>query len=266
MRSYMLILSVAFAFSAIAEQPIATQENKNSTTNKPSILQRVGGFVIDYTAAKGKYLFINCQKTVDVTLIKGVANGLKGDYSWNIELVEGETNIVSLKQAIAEKGRLEALAATIFVDCDALPVMTIMPESNLAVINVREFLTDNPKPILLENRVIREAMRGFALSLGAGYTTFNAGVMQPISSVADLDRFAANFVPADSANAALINGEKIGFKRYRRTTYKRACKEGWAPQPTNEFQRIVWDKVKAEQAQVPTKPIKITPDMKPKGK
>ena len=31
----------------------------------------------------------------------------------------------------------------------------------------------------------------------------------------------------------------------RRTTYKVACEEGWAPPPTNEFQRAIWDAAKA---------------------
>ncbi len=30
----------------------------------------------------------------------------------------------------------------------------------------------------------------------------------------------------------------------RRTTYKQAVKEGWAPAPTNDIQRAVWDSVK----------------------
>lgn len=250
-----VLVATGAAFSESA--PISTDAN-NSETNKVSVLQRVGGFVIDYKAAKGKYLFINCQKAVDTKLVKGVANGLKGDFSWDIECVDGSAGVASTKQAIAEKNRLGGLAATIFVDAHDLPLMTVAPESNVAVINVREIAADKPKAILLENRIVREAMRGFAMSLGAGYTTFETGVMQPIQTVSDLDRFPANFMPPDCANAALQNGTKIGFKPYRRTTYKRACKEGWAPPPTNDFQKAVWDEVH----QLPTKPVTIEYDPK----
>ena len=255
MKKLLIALALAATTVAMADEATANEGN-NSETNKPSVLQRVGGFVIDYTAAKGTYLFINCQKTVDVSLVRGIANGLKGDYSWNIEFADGADGVTTIKQAIAEKNRLGALAATVFIDSEELPLMAIAPESNLAVINVRELAVGKPKAILLENRVIREAMRAFAMSLGAGYTTYDAGVMQPISSATDLDRFPSNFVPADSANAALLNGTKIGFKPYRRTTYKRACKEGWAPAPTNDFQKAVWDKIHA----LPTEPIKIKPE------
>jgi hypothetical protein len=139
-----------------------------------------------------------------------------------------------------------------------LPLALTLPEQNLSIVNVKELIADNPKAILLDNRLVRSAMRGFAFSLGVGYSTFEVGVMQPIFNAADLDRFPANFIPPDSANSALQNGEKIGFKPYRRTTYKRACKEGWAPAPTNDIQKAIWDKVHA----MPTAPIKIKPETK----
>ena len=42
------------------------------------------------------------------------------------------------------------------------------------------------------------------------------------------------------------------------STYKKACEEGWAPNPTNEFQKAIWDKVH----ELPTEPIKIKPEEK----
>ena len=256
MKTLICILTISAASALLAEtDPTNTLENA-SDAKKPSVLQRVGGFVIDYKAAKGKYAFVNCQKRLDTTLVRGMANGLKIDFSWIIDCTNGSASVTSTKEAIAEKDRLGALAATFFVESDSLPLMTVAPEANVAVVNVKELVADKPKAILLDNRLVREAMRAFAFSLGAGYSTYDAGVMQPIKSAADLDRFSANFMPPDSANAALQNGTKIGFKPFRRTTYKRACKEGWAPPPTNDFQRAVWNEVR----QLPTKPIKIEYD------
>ena len=37
------------------------------------------------------------------------------------------------------------------------------------------------------------------------------------------------------------------------STYRKACKEGWAPQPTNEYQQAIWDSFH----ELPTKPVKI---------
>ena len=47
-----------------------------------------------------------------------------------------------------------------------------------------------------------------------------------------------------------------GVKPLQRVTYRRACQEGWAHQPTNSFQKAVWDEVH----QIPQKPITIKYD------
>ena len=258
MKKLICILTVSAASLVMADAAPTNAPAKSADAKEPSVLQRVGGFVIDYKAARGKYLFVNCQKRLDTKLVRGMANGLKGDFSWDIECAEGPQGVASAKDAVAERAKLGALAATFFVDNDAMPLLTVAPEANVAVVNVRELVADSPKAILVDNRLVREAMRAFAFSLGAGYSTYEAGVMQPIASAADLDRFSANFMPPDSANAALQNGAKVGFKPFRRTTYKRACKEGWAPPPTNDFQRAVWEKVHA----IPDKPITIEYDPK----
>ena len=46
--------------------------------------------------------------------------------------------------------------------------------------------------------------------------------------------------------------------REARVPYLVAVQEGWAPQPTNDVQKAIWDKVHA----LPTEPIKIKPEEK----
>ena len=46
---------------------------------------------------------------------------------------------------------------------------------------------------------------------------------------------------------------------YIKATYLRACHLGWAPPPTNDVQRAIWEKIKAEKERGPTKPITIPP-------
>jgi len=38
-----------------------------------------------------------------------------------------------------------------------------------------------------------------------------------------------------------------------RASYAAACQEGWAPPPTNEYQRAIWNDVH----KIPEKPMKI---------
>ena len=44
---------------------------------------------------------------------------------------------------------------------------------------------------------------------------------------------------------ALKNLRRFGIKPYYRCSYKAAVKQGWAPAPTNEVQKAIWDAVKA---------------------
>ena len=50
----------------------------------------------------------------------------------------------------------------------------------------------------------------------------------------------------------------LGVLPAQRATYMKACQEGWAPPPTNDVQKAVWEKVHA----IPDKPITIEYDPK----
>ena len=94
-------------------------------------------------------------------------------------------------------------------------------------------------------------------------------------SVVFLDKAEATVVAGDNAEATAsklmaaliriigINGDKfgpqvmgtamsqakaMGIGLVRRTTYKKACEEGWAPPPADEFQKAVAEKVAAKKA------------------
>jgi hypothetical protein len=54
----------------------------------------------------------------------------------------------------------------------------------------------------------------------------------------------------------------LGVLPAQRATYLKACEEGWAPAPTNDVQKAIWDKVHA----MPTEPIKIKPETKKQEK
>ena len=67
--------------------------------------------------------------------------------------------------------------------------------------------------------------------------------------------------PNDFSGSALIRtaAESIGIPHAQKVFYKKALEEGWAPPPSNEFQRAVWENFKADKERGPTNPIRITP-------
>jgi hypothetical protein len=54
----------------------------------------------------------------------------------------------------------------------------------------------------------------------------------------------------------------LGVLPAQRATDMKACQEGWAPAPTNDVQKAIWEKVKAEKSEKPSKPIKVNYDPK----
>ena len=65
-------------------------------------------------------------------------------------------------------------------------------------------------------------------------------------------------LPHDVVNRQLKYLAGMNVTPRVRVTYKKACEEGWAPAPTNDIQKAIWDKVHA----MPTAPIKIKPETK----
>ena len=59
---------------------------------------------------------------------------------------------------------------------------------------------------------------------------------------------------------AAAGGRALGIVPPRKTTYREACEQGWAPKPANAVQQKVWDEVHA----MPTEPMKILPKSKQK--
>lgn len=71
--------------------------------------------------------------------------------------------------------------------------------------------------------------------------------------------FAADLNPTRLEGFQMIMGvaKKAGMQSPRRVPYKIAVKEGWAPAPTNDYQKAIWEKVKAEK-EAAAKPAEAT--------
>ena len=59
---------------------------------------------------------------------------------------------------------------------------------------------------------------------------------------------------------AMSQAKAMGIGLVRRTTYKKACEEGWAPPPADEFQKAVAERVAAKKAAAATNaPVATSP-------
>lgn len=151
-----------------------------------------------------------------------------------------------------------AIRLTVIDDPADLAPMTVSPEVGRGVLNVAALTNDLSTAAaverLLPNRVKIEFLRLLCYAFGVGGSQFGGNLLSA-TSVQDLDNMQP-FLPVDVFSRIEASGKRRGLHPEIVAEYHEACEEGWAPAPTNEFQRAIWDKVHA----MPTAPIRILPE------
>lgn len=211
-----------------------------------------GGFVVK-PGVKGKILYVNGQERVPATEIQSQISMMAELMSVKIEMVQGE-KVVKPNEATTIRKKLGANAAIYFVDDSTMTdTMLLAPESGWGIVNLAALAADNPEPAKLRMRVIREIWRTYAMLLGASDSVQPKCIMRPVMSLGDLDKLHAETFCPEPLDKIVAHLRAIGVDASQRKTYRQACKEGWAPAPTNDYQKAIWD----EFHQIPTKPMKI---------
>lgn len=136
--------------------------------------------------------------------------------------------------------------------------LIVMPDNASAIVNVKALSADNPTRDVLQARVCKELWRGLIYTIGGGNTYVQQCVMKQVSSLAELDALPSKTACPDAFMRVTESAKALGIQPMRRVTYRQACKEGWAPTPTNDVQKAIWD----ETRKLPTKPIQIKFDPK----
>ena len=204
-------------------------------------------FGIDFlpipNSQKGQIIFVNKQNRLPKNEIDSVCKTIE--------------KATKCKAAI---GSIEGAKIAIEIVDDATsPLMTAYPEDYRAIVNIRK-LDKSLKGKAFEkfyvSRCRKELLRAFCFACGAGGSQYPNNIMA-IGDITDLDLYD-EFIPGDTATICQTRLLRIGVTPVRFATYGKACREGWAPAPTNDIQKAIWDKVHA----MPTAPIKIKPETK----
>ena len=155
----------------------------------------------------------------------------------------------------AEEAREAGVAAAVLViDDAAYPFLMDSPDGRWAVLNVAAVKGDAAK---LSGRLTKLVWNATVRAVGAGGCGDAFSVFAPFTTLAELDRLGSD--PGPMGHNALIDAAKArGLTFVRLATYRTACQQGWAPAPTNDVQRAIWNQVHA----IPDKPIKIEFDPK----
>jgi hypothetical protein len=128
------------------------------------------------------------------------------------------------------------------------PSILLAPEEKWVIVNVSALMSEKNSKELLEERAQKELWRALAHLMGAANSTFEPCLMKPVFSLEDLDALKARSISPEPIRKISIAAKKMGINPYIMTTYRKACEEGWAPMPTNSFQKAIWEDVKAKKA------------------
>ena len=142
---------------------------------------------------------------------------------------------------------------TVIVEDEKLPRILSALEDGWSVLNVKGLDDDLPPKDIYENRLRKEINRAFAQASGAGLSLNSPCVMEPAFSLQELDAIQFPVISPEAMSKIQDVGNKKKIGRIVTKTYLKACEEGWAPAPTNDIQKAIWDKVHA----IPDKPITI---------
>ena len=238
-----------------------TREQRKALAQR-NMMMRTGGFIVRPGTQLGKVVYVNGQKRVPQNVIEKQTSLLAEILRVRIEVIPGEGTFV-LKDVAQRKKALGANAVIFFADDPSLAdTMLVAPETGWAVVNFAAITRDNPDEAHLQKRAIRETWRSFAHLLGAANSKEPKCVLQPVSSPGDLDDLFAECFCPEPLDKIAANLKAIGVECAEIKTYRQACIEGWAPAPTNEFQKAICEQVKADKERGPTNPIKIEPPKK----
>ncbi|MBR1870893.1 MAG: hypothetical protein IJ802_03615, partial [Kiritimatiellae bacterium] len=154
---------------------------------------------------------------------------------------------------IAEKWLVEKRAGMVIVvaEKDDWPSLLVAPESRWCAINVAALARDKPARETLEARVQKEIWRAAGYCMGAANSMFQPCLMRTILYPGELDLVRETVTSPEPFNKMIAGARKFGMKPVEKTTYRKACIEGWAPAPTNDVQRAIWEEVNSAKEQGP---------------
>ncbi len=200
-------------------------------------MQKTGGIVV--MEGNGKVVVVNAQKKYPVAAVEKMLDDFRNFLRVKMEVRPGTWKM-------GDQNPADANVVMYIVDDASLPMSLVAMEAGWGVMNVA--------PLTSETQFERQAMRVAIATFGAGVSQYKASPMQTVSKPGDLDGIVGKALTIDATTSMLSNLQGRGVTRAKMTTYRKACQEGWAASPTNQYQRAIWDEIHT----LPTQPLKLT--------
>lgn len=242
------LLNICFCVASSAvfalDLPVSTNHMRRtiSPEARSNMLAKTGGMIVQ--EGKGpSILFLNLQIGVKEDSVRETSELIGRLVRFKTQYQSAKPLNSPVEQLAARVGG-DIAAVVAVVEDPGLPALLIAPESRWALVNVTP-LRKGAGAEQLEVRVQKEIWRAFAMVMGASNSNFATCLLKPVFDAADLDALKPKTICPEPFNKLFQTGQKLGIHPSRMTTYRKAVQEGWAPAPTNDFQKAVWNEVKS---------------------
>jgi len=250
-----MLTLVLLAVTASAQQATAAKPPAKKMTGKEKMammqMMSFGGYVNDTRNQKGSVVIVNAQSAADKAWFDPVVAELCKFVKVAFSVKDGKFSL--------SKPELPGEACVFVVDDPALPMSLAAPEARWTLVNVAPLKAGaGEKPQFFKARVQKQLMRSLSYLMGATESQYPMCLTGCVTKPEDLDQYTDFRLPVDVLGRFEKYVKGYGVIPYRRATYKQAVQEGWAAQPTNKYQKAIWDGIHT----LPTKPIEIKPETK----
>ena len=224
-----------------------------ATTN--AAYKASAGLVERPNSSKGAIVFVDTQSELNPSNITVAIQRLKEHLSRYTFKIEKSSSDEPLKL----KKKYNANILIVIVNDDKTPPLLSAPDECWAIVNVKRLKEklNNEFAVkkFFEPRCRKQIMRAFACAAGGIGSSFPGNIMS-VSNIPDLD-LCEEFMPFDKVSVFKRHMSSVGVLPAKYVSYRKACQEGWAPAPTNDVQKAIWERVKADKERGPTNPIEI---------
>ena len=246
-------IAVCITTTAMATSRAATtDETRAKIIASAQNIARFGGIL--EKPGSGKLALVLSQKSYTRDEIENLASLFGGQLQIPVSVVDSPV-AVTLDGASGILSKTGVTVGIFIVDDEGLPLSLVAMEERWALINAAKVSKGAANSEQATKRLQREISRMLKAIFLNGTSEKGATAVR---YAADLEKIQKDPIDGQQLFTIVRGLPSYGLIAPRIVPYKLACKEGWAPAPTNDIQKAIWSEVHA----TPNNPMKIEFDPK----
>ena len=254
------------AGAAFAEDANGQKSSTSSVQTKKNVgvvspfYRKTGGMIARPGVKPGCVAIFNGQKAVKLEDFNGTVQMLVRYVHVKMPVLDWDgTKAQNAAAKMDASQKAGADFAIFLVDEVGNPcTLGVFPDQRFAEVNVNALRQDGGDGEFLSARLRKELAKAFLYLCGGASSRSPGNIMGGMKKFTDIDKLSDRSIPMDVIGRTLQYMTDSGCNLRTMVPYRTAVIEGWAPAPTNDVQKAIWDKVH----EMPSAPIKIKPETK----